>query len=168
MTSRPETFESDSYREICEQIFERGKHRFGESGYSRIIFTNGCFDILHVGHLKLLDECRNLAGPKGAVVVGVNSDESVRRIKGPTRPVNDERTRCLMLVHMKPVDHVITFDEDTPLKLVEMLRPDVIVKGGDYRGKDVVGSHLAAVVLVPVEEGISSTTLLERMRQREE
>lgn len=164
ISPKTKTFESDSYGEICDEIRQHGRTRYGQAGYSRIVFTNGCFDVLHPGHLKLLDECRQLAGPKGAVVVGVNSDSSVRILKGPGRPVNSEHSRCLLLIHLKPVDHVVTFDEETPIKLIERLRPDVIVKGSDYKGKDVVGSKLAAVVLVPIEEGFSSTALIERMK----
>lgn len=165
MTSqKTKTFESESYKDICEEVRQHGRARFGPAGYSRIVFTNGCFDVLHPGHLKLLDECRQLAGPRGAVVVGVNSDQSVERLKGPGRPVNGERSRCLLLIHLKPVDHVVTFDEDTPINLIEKLRPDVIVKGSDYKGKDVVGSKLAAVVLVPIEDGFSSTAIIERMK----
>lgn len=157
--------ESDSYEEICDQLREQGRGRYGSSGYSRIVFTNGCFDVLHLGHLRVLDECRMLAGPKGAVIVGVNSDSSVRRLKGPSRPIFDERTRCLMLVHLKPVDYVVTFDEDTPLKFLEFLRPDIVVKGGDWKNKEVVGSSFAAVVLVPVEGELSTTSIIERIKK---
>lgn len=152
------------YSQIAETIREDGRSRYGPSGYSRIVFTNGCFDLLHPGHIKLLNECRKLAGPKGAVFVGVNSDESVQRIKGPTRPFTDERSRCLLLVNLKAVDYVATFDEDTPLKLIESVSPDIVVKGSDYAGKEIVGSKLATVVLVPVEEGMSSTKLIERVK----
>jgi len=154
----------DSYKTIAEAIVEDGKSRFGASGYSRVVFTNGCFDILHPGHIKLLKECRSLAGPKGAVVVGVNSDASVKRIKGPTRPFTDERSRCIMLISLKAVDYAATFDEDTPLKMIEAIMPDVVVKGSDYRGKEVVGSKLAQVVLVNVEEGMSSTSIIDRIK----
>jgi len=164
MTLRPETLESESYKELCESIRAEGRKKYGSQGYSRVVFANGVFDLLHLGHLSLLNECRILAGPNGAVVVGVNSDASVKRIKGPNRPILDEVTRCSTLIFMKPVDHVLTFDEDTPLELVEVLRPDVIVKGSEYRNKKVVGSHLAVVTYVDSKEGISTTQLIERIR----
>jgi D-beta-D-heptose 7-phosphate kinase/D-beta-D-heptose 1-phosphate adenosyltransferase len=154
-----------SYKKIAESIREDGKGRFGPSGYSRIVFTNGCFDLLHPGHIKLLNECRQLAGPKGAVFVGVNSDASVQRIKGPTRPLIDERSRCVMLINLKAVDYAATFDEDTPLELITAIMPDVIVKGSDYKGKEIVGSKLAPVVLVNSLEGVSSTSILERIKR---
>ena len=158
MTSKIEAFESDEYRSICENI----KH---DARYSRIIFTNGCFDIIHLGHLELLEKCREIAGPKGAVIVGVNSDDSVRRLKGNDRPIIDCDTRCMILMSMRNVDHVVTFDEDTPLKLIESLRPDIIVKGGDYNPKDVIGAHMSQVVIVPlVGEENSTTKIVDRIR----
>lgn len=165
MNSLKSTSNIDSYFQIAKAIREDGKSRFGPSGYSRIIFTNGCFDLLHPGHVKLLNECRSLAGPKGAVFVGVNSDASVQRIKGPTRPFIDERSRCQLLVNLKAVDYAATFDEDTPIKLIEAIAPDVIVKGSDYKGKEIVGSNLATVVLVQVQEGVSSTAIIERIKK---
>lgn len=163
MNSRADVFEGNSYLEISEYIRGEGEKLYS-SGYNRIIFTNGCFDILHLGHLQLLSECRKLAGPKGAVVVGVNTDASVGRLKGPERPINREEHRCLLLASMKMVDHVVTFEEDTPIHLIEALRPDVIVKGSDYEGKDVVGSNISTVILVPITEGYSTTSFIERIK----
>lgn len=157
--------QSDAYRQIAKTIRDDGRQRFGGTGYSRIIFTNGCFDLLHPGHVKLLNECRSLAGPKGAVVVGVNSDLSVKRLKGPTRPLMDERSRCVLLVNLKSVDYVTTFDEDTPLELISHLDPDLIVKGSDYAGKEIVGSKLTAVHLVEVEKDVSTTAIVERIKK---
>lgn len=156
---------ADSYFDICKEIREKGRATLGGNGYSRIVFTNGCFDVLHLGHLKLLDECRQLAGHRGAVVVGVNTDASVNRLKGPGRPIFGDNERALMLVHLKPVDHVVTFEEDTPIKLIESLRPDLIVKGGDYKASDVVGSEIAPVVIVNLEDGFSTTNIIERMKK---
>jgi len=164
MSSQPIIFEDSSYEEICEQIKEEGRRKFGAGGYTRLVFSNGVFDLLHMGHLKLLNECRTIAGPRGAVVIGVNSDASVSRLKGPTRPITDEATRCSILIFMKAVDHVITFEEDTPINLIESLRPDVIVKGSDYKGKIVVGSHLAPVMYVDLESGKSTTSIIERIQ----
>jgi len=160
----PDTFESFSYRDICSEIRKVGHDRLGKDGYSRIVFTNGVFDLFHLGHLQLLNECRSLAGPRGAVVVGVNSDASVKRLKGPSRPIIDEVTRATMLIYMKPVDHVVSFDEDTPIRLIEALRPDVIVKGSDYKGKEIVGSELSAIHLVNLKEGFSTSSIIERIK----
>lgn len=158
MTSRPERSEKDSYREIVADI----RLRIGRS--TTVVFTNGCFDLLHPGHLGVLQECRKIAGPHGVVVVGVNSDASVERIKGPGRPIMDADARATTLVHLKTVDYAITFDEDTPLKLIEALRPDVIVKGAEYRGKEVVGSHLAVVSFAETVSDWSTTRIVERCR----
>lgn len=102
----------------------------------KIVFTNGCFDILHKGHASLLMECRSFGD---MVVVGLNSDSSVRRLKGHGRPVNDERSRRAALLRLSWVDHVFVFEEDSPLRLIMKLKPAVIVKGGDYKIEEVVG-----------------------------
>jgi D-beta-D-heptose 7-phosphate kinase/D-beta-D-heptose 1-phosphate adenosyltransferase len=161
MNSKIQISEDKPYSVIVAEI--NAFRCFGREGYSRIVFTNGCFDILHMGHLKILAHCRELAGPHGAVVVGVNSDESVSRLKGPSRPIIDENTRCVLLVSLKYVDHVVIFDEDTPRKLIDSLLPDVIVKGEEYRDKEVVGSDIALVHFVPMSEGISTTKIVERI-----
>lgn len=153
------------YDKVSEAIREDGKSRWGVQGYNRIVFANGCFDILHVGHVSLLNECRKIAGPKGAVVVGVNSDASVQRLKGQKRPLIGEVHRCTMLVNLRSVDYVVTFDEDTPLELIKSIRPDIIVKGDDYKGKDVVGSDISSVVLVPTTKDVSSTLLIEKIKK---
>lgn len=131
----------------------------------RIVFTNGCFDILHSGHIKLLRE----AASKGdKLIVGLNSDDSVRRLKGPTRPIISEKERAAILSALEDVDLVVLFNEDTPLNLISALRPDVLVKGGDYTRETVVGHDLVEswggkVELVDLEEGRSTTRLLERI-----
>ncbi len=155
---------SKHYAPVAESIRGDGRLKFGPGGYSRIIFTNGCFDVLHRGHLSILETCRKLAGPKGAVVVGINSDESVRRLKGNDRPVQDAITRGSVLISMKNVTYVCVFEEDTPEKLVSALRPDMIVKGADYKTKKVVGSEICPVTYVDIVEGISTTKTIERMR----
>lgn len=132
-------------------------------GYDRIIFTNGCFDILHPGHLGVLRFAWEQAGPRGGVVVGLNSDSSIRKIKGPERPIMDEDARAQILISLRYVDHVITFDEETPIKLIELLRPDIIVKGADYEASRVVGNDLALVMLAPVEEKWSTTKIIEKI-----
>lgn len=124
----------------------------------RRVFTNGCFDVFHRGHLELLRHCRSL----GYVVVGVNSDESVRRLKGHGRPINSQDDRVALLRELRCVDEVVVFDQDTPEALIRELRPDVVVKGGDYVPSEVVGNDLAEVVIFPLLPELSSSILLER------
>ena len=128
------------------------------------VFTNGCFDILHRGHLELLSYCAQLACPAlgGWVVVGLNSDSSIKKIKGEHRPVNHENDRKFALESLKFVDQVCIFDEDTPYELIKKIRPDVIVKGGDYETETVVGNDLCDVRIFNYLEGYSSTNLIAR------
>jgi D-beta-D-heptose 7-phosphate kinase/D-beta-D-heptose 1-phosphate adenosyltransferase len=130
-----------------------------------IVFTNGCFDLLHVGHITLLEDCRRF-GSK--LVLGLNSDKSVGRLKGPTRPIVGERERSRVMAALAAVDAVVMFAEDTPIELIRLVRPDVLVKGGDYSVQTVVGHEdvIAAggrVEIVPTVEGFSTTNLVERM-----
>jgi len=122
-----------------------------------LIFTNGCFDILHVGHLQYLEQSKNLGD---RLVVGLNSDASVRRLKGPSRPVNNQADRKRMLQALRCVDEVVIFDEDTPYDLIVSLQPDVVTKGGDYTAEDIVGYGLAKVVVLPYVDGKSTTRIL--------
>jgi len=122
-----------------------------------LIFTNGCFDILHVGHLQYLEQSKNLGD---RLVVGLNSDASVRRLKGPSRPVNSQADRKRMLEALHCVDEVVIFDEDTPYDLIVSLQPDVVTKGGDYTAEDIVGYGLAKVVVLPYVDGKSTTRIL--------
>jgi D-beta-D-heptose 7-phosphate kinase/D-beta-D-heptose 1-phosphate adenosyltransferase len=131
------------------------------------VFTNGCFDLLHPGHVAYLDEARRLGD---ALVVGVNTDASVRRLKGPSRPLVAQADRALVLAALAAVDAVSLFDEDTPLELVRALRPDVLVKGGDYGiegivGREVVEGDGGEVRALAFREGYSTTALLERLRR---
>jgi D-glycero-beta-D-manno-heptose 1-phosphate adenylyltransferase len=132
----------------------------------KVVFTNGCFDILHPGHLQLLLQAAEL-GDK--LVLGLNTDASVKRLKGEDRPVNDEQTRALIMASQLYVDAVTLFDEDTPLELIQTIHPDVIVKGGDYTpetvvGNDYVTSYGGKVVIVPTVEGFSTTSIINRMK----
>ena len=129
----------------------------------RIVFTNGCFDLLHYGHLYYLAEAADLAD---CLVVGLNSADSVRRLKGPHRPINDEITRLHALAAMEFVAAVVVFDEDTPLELIGRVQPDVLVKGGDWRPEQIVGADLVLarggkVLSLPFVDGYS-TTAIER------
>ena len=133
----------------------------------RVGFTNGCFDILHPGHVKVLTAAR---GACDRLVVGLNSDPSVRRLKGEGRPVQDERARAEVLAALEAVDLVVIFEEDTPIKLIEQVRPSVLVKGGDYTREQVVGyeiveAHGGEVLLVDILDGHSTTSLVKRARE---
>jgi D-beta-D-heptose 7-phosphate kinase/D-beta-D-heptose 1-phosphate adenosyltransferase len=154
----------ETYEQFALSIRNIGQQRFADTGYDRIVFTNGCFDVLHRGHLEVLNYARNVAGARGAVVVGLNSDEGIKRAKGEDRPIQDEQTRALILIHLRMVDHVITFDEETPYELIKSVQPHVIVKGGDYDPKKVVGADLALVVICPFLEGSSTTNIVEKIR----
>ena len=134
----------------------------------RVVFTNGVFDILHAGHVTYLEEARALGD---VLVVGLNSDESVRRLKGPSRPINTQEDRARVLSALRCVDHVIVFEDDTPLAVITALIPDVLVKGGDYTrdtvvGADVVEQHGGSVVIIPVLEGRSTTSIIARSQGR--
>ena len=122
-----------------------------------VVFTNGVFDILHIGHLKLLRHAKTLGN---RLIVGINSDSSVKRLKGDLRPINGEDTRKESLLELGFVDDVIVFKEDTPLQAITKLEPDIIVKGGDYTFDTVVGNHLAKVVIFPTVEGHSTTRMI--------
>ena len=134
----------------------------------RVVFTNGCFDILHVGHIKLLQQAAE-QGDK--LVVGLNSDESVKRLKGASRPIMPEEERAALLSSIKSVDLVVLFDEDTPIELIRRFRPFILVKGQDYTPENVVGKELVEswggrVVLIPLIEGISTTRVIEWVKNR--
>ena len=128
----------------------------------KVVFTNGCFDILHRGHVEYLAKAADMGD---VLVVGLNTDASVRRLKGEGRPVNNEEARALVLASLSFVDAVVLFDEDTPYELIKAIRPDVLVKGADYKveeivGYDVVTSYGGKVVTVPLVEGFSTTAVL--------
>ena len=130
-------------------------------------FTNGCFDILHQGHIFSLSKA---ASEADYLIVGLNSDKSVEKLKGPGRPVNTQESRAIVLASLIMVDAVIIFEEDTPLNLVKALLPDVMVKGGDYRVNEIAGAGevIAAggrVVINPIIEGFSTTSILERSKR---
>ena len=132
----------------------------------RIVFTNGCFDLIHAGHIELL----SFAAKEGdRLIVGLNSDSSVRKLKGPTRPIQTEADRARIIGALRAVDLVVLFDEPTPLSLIEAIAPDVLIKGADYSEDQVVGGDLVKsrggrIALFPLIEGRSSTKIVERMR----
>ncbi len=130
-----------------------------------IAFTNGVFDILHEGHLALLARAASFAD---VLVVGINSDASVRKIKGDERPINNEDSRALVLASLLMVDNVVIFDEETPAELIKLIKPDVLIKGGDYTIDTIVGAKevLASggkVEIVPLEEGFSTTGIINKI-----
>jgi D-beta-D-heptose 7-phosphate kinase/D-beta-D-heptose 1-phosphate adenosyltransferase len=126
----------------------------------KIIFTNGCFDILHRGHIEYLESSKKL-GTK--LVIGLNSDESVKRLKGESRPINNQEDRQRALQSLRFVDEVVIFDEDTPYNLIKQINPDIITKGGDYKPKDVIGNDVADVVILPYKENYSTTNIVSKL-----
>ncbi len=134
-----------------------------------LCFTNGCFDLLHPGHVQYLEDVRRLGD---FLVVGLNSDLSVRNLKGPSRPLQDELSRARILLGLRSVDAVVRFDEDTPLELITALQPDLLAKGGDYSPEGVVGRELVEarggrLVIIPFLPGHSTTTIVERIRSNQ-
>jgi D-beta-D-heptose 7-phosphate kinase/D-beta-D-heptose 1-phosphate adenosyltransferase len=132
----------------------------------KIAFTNGCFDVLHAGHVQYLAEARRQAD---CLVVGMNSDSSIRQLKGPSRPLNPVEARALVLAGLQDVDFVTIFAETTPLSLIKAVRPDVLVKGADYRKSDVIGADFVEglggrVHLAELRHGFSTTNLIDRMK----
>ena len=131
----------------------------------KVVFTNGCFDIIHAGHVDYLEKVKSLGD---ILVVGLNSDHSVKRIKGEKRPIIPQEMRAKVLSSLKPVDYVVIFEEDTPAKLIEAIRPDVLVKGGDWPlekivGRDYVESYRGKVLTIPFEYDISTSQIIEKI-----
>ena len=127
-----------------------------------VVFTNGCFDVLHRGHVSYLAAARDLGD---CLVVGLNSDASVKRLKGENRPINNENDRALVLAALSFIDYIILFEEDTPKNLIEQVRPDILVKGGDYKIEDIVGADFVQknggkVLTIPFVDGYSSTKII--------
>jgi D-beta-D-heptose 7-phosphate kinase/D-beta-D-heptose 1-phosphate adenosyltransferase len=134
---------------------------------AKVAFTNGCFDLLHPGHVTYLEAARDLAD---VLVVGLNSDESVRRLKGPARPILSEAERATVLAGLRSVDYAVIFGEDTPAGLIRALVPDVLVKGGDWPVESIVGREVVEaaggrVLTIPFVEGQSTTGIVERIRK---
>jgi len=133
----------------------------------KIVFSNGCFDILHLGHVDYLARAADF-GDK--MIIGLNTDSSVSRIKGPTRPINDERSRAMVLAGLEFVSAIILFDEPTPYELIRLIQPDVLVKGADYKPEDIVGYDIVTakggdVKTIPFVDGYSTTKIEQRIRE---
>ena len=127
----------------------------------KIIFTNGCFDILHIGHIKYLEKAKSFGD---ILILGLNSDESIRRLKGENRPINTQTDRAYILASLEVVDYLVIFDEETPFELIKLIKPDVLVKGSDYEGKEVVGQDIAKELkLIQFIDGKSTTNTIKRM-----
>ena len=144
-------------KELKEQNFFYGK---------KVVFTNGCFDILHSGHVLYLEEARSLGD---ILILGLNSDVSVKKLKGNDRPINNQIDRAIVLAGLASIDYIIIFAEETPLKLIETIVPDVLVKGGDWAIKDIIGSDIVLsnggkVYSLMFKEGNSSTNIIEKIR----
>ena len=149
---------------ITSEIFEQYREQ-GIFASKKVIFTNGCFDILHSGHVLYLEEARSLGD---FLVIGLNSDLSVKRLKGKGRPINTEQERAIVLSGLSFVDYIIFFEEDTPFELIKSIRPDVLVKGGDWAiekivGHDIVTQSGGEVRSLLFKEGKSSTAIIERI-----
>lgn len=134
----------------------------------KIVFTNGCFDIIHSGHVKYLEEAKKLGD---ILVLGLNSDDSVSRLKGPSRPVNKQNDRAIVISALKSIDFVSIFDQDTPYELIKIVQPDVLVKGGDYNPDDIVGADIVRarggkVVTIDFVEGKSTSSIIEKMQAK--
>ena len=132
----------------------------------KVVFTNGCFDILHRGHVAYLNQARDLGD---LLIVGINSDESVKRLKGPERPVNMLEDRAYVLSALKSVDYVIPFEEDTPLNLINLIMPDILVKGGDYTIDRIIGAqevlaHGGRVEIIPFVPGKSTSAIIDTIK----
>jgi rfaE bifunctional protein nucleotidyltransferase chain/domain len=142
---------------ICTNLKREGK---------TIVFTNGCFDIIHRGHVTYLKEAKNLGD---ILIIGLNSDDSVRRLKGESRPVNSQDDRAVVLSALRSVDYVVIFNEDTPFDLINAIKPDILVKGGDYSPENIVGADIVTanggkVVVIPLVPGKSTSLIIEKLK----
>ena len=157
-------------KQVSQKIFSTGELKLQLKRWDllgkKIVFTNGVFDILHRGHLQILSEAATYAD---ILIVGVNSDSSVKRLKGNSRPINTESSRALILAALLMIDAVIIFEEDTPLELIKLIKPNVLVKGGDYTLDTIVGAkeviaNNGEVKIIPLEEGFSTTGIINKMK----
>lgn len=153
-TSHIKTF--DEIKTLASKLHSQGK---------KIVFTNGCFDILHVGHVKYLEVAKSYGD---VLILGLNADSSVRKLKGPTRPINTQDDRAYILASLESVDYAVIFEEETPYELIKLIKPHVLVKGGDYEGKEVVGQDIAdELKLVQFVDGKSTTNTIKRIQENE-
>ena len=161
---------SEALKKINNKIFDlqllMKKIEKWRSENKKIVFTNGCFDLIHLGHIEILARSSDF-GDK--LIIGVNSDLSIKKLKGQNRPIIQQSSRVRQLSALEFVDAVILFDEETPIKLIETIKPDVITKGGDYTAKNVVGNEVVSqkkgeVVIIPLTKGFSTTSILNKIK----
>lgn len=150
--------ERKNISQLAEKLRAEGKS---------IVFTNGCFDILHSGHIFYLQKAKQLGD---ILILGLNSDASVKRLKGEKRPINSETDRAIVISALKCIDYVVIFEEDTPLQLITAIKPDILVKGGDYKiedvvGKDIVEKNGGKVVIIPFVDGKSTTNIINKINE---
>ncbi len=166
--SHPKIWKAEELVHKLALELSENRKEHGQRDKAHIVFTNGCYDVLHPGHVALLDDAKKLGE---VLVLALNSDASVRRLgKGADRPINSLSVRAFMAAHLQSVDYVTSFDEDTPLELIKLLKPHILVKGGDWPvdkivGADVVQAQGGLVYSLPLLTGYSTTSLLERIRQ---
>lgn len=158
-TLRERIFTADEIKQEVKRIRLKSK---------TIAFTNGVFDILHEGHISVLSEAASFAD---VLIVGVNSDASVKKLKGESRPVNDENSRALIIASLIMVDAVVIFDEETPIELIKIIKPDILVKGGDYTLETIVGSKEVLdaggrIEIISIKEGFSTTGIIEKINRK--
>lgn len=144
-------------KEIIKKLKKEGK---------KIVFTNGCFDLIHKGHIYLLKEAKKLGD---VLIVGLNSDSSIKKIKGKGRPILKEKERSFIIDNIKGVDYVVIFNEKTPFKLIKEIKPDILVKGGDYKEEEIVGGEFVKkrkgkVIIIPYLNGFSTSKIIERIK----
>jgi D-beta-D-heptose 7-phosphate kinase/D-beta-D-heptose 1-phosphate adenosyltransferase len=149
----------------AEDVLKHGDLVVGSDSSPTVVFTNGCFDVIHAGHVSYLSAAKKLGD---LLIIGINDDESVRRLKGPARPVNTLENRAKVLAAMSFVDYIIPFSDDTPIKLIELISPDVLVKGGDYIAEEIVGynfvtSNGGSVKVLPHVDGLSSSATIAKI-----
>jgi len=154
------------YDKILDEISLEERLNLWRREGKTMVFSNGCFDILHRGHVEYLSKAADL-GDK--LIIGLNTDDSVKRLKGPSRPVNDEKARAILLSALEFVDAVVFFEEDTPYNLIRRVQPDVLVKGKDYKVEDIVGYDIVTakggkVETIELVDGFSTTMTIEKMR----
>ena len=159
-------FEKINNKILGEKKLEKWLEDCRKNG-KKIVFSNGCFDILHRGHVEYLSKA---AAYGDVMIIGLNTDASVRRLKGPSRPVNDEKARAFVLAGLECVTAVVLFDEDTPYNLIKTVQPDVLVKGSDYKPEEIVGYDIVTakggkVVTVDLVEGFSTTKTIEKLQK---
>ena len=161
---------SKALERVKNKIFNKNnlleKLEVWRSANKKIVFTNGCFDLIHLGHIEVLARSADLGD---ILIIGVNTDSSIKELKGNNRPIIEENSRAQQLASLEFVDAVILFNEQTPLELIKVIKPNVITKGGDYNSEQVVGNEIAVknngeVIIIPLTQGYSTTSILDKIK----